>query len=89
MLSIEGEMNYDTVLEDLESRLRAGQAQFEVWESEKAELLKAIEAIRNIVSRQHGSTRQITLPGGSDVPPWPDRRHRRTRPPGGRLRVIP
>ena len=61
MLSDEVEMNYDAVLEDLESRLQAGQAAFEAWEGEKAELHRAIAAIQAIAARQ-GTARQMSLP---------------------------
>ena len=55
-------MDYNVVLDDLQRQLRAGQARFEAWETEKAELLAAMDAIRKLANR-HGSQQQIALPG--------------------------
>ena len=53
-------MDYRAVLDDLQQQLQAGQARFEAWEKEKAELLKAMEAISPLAARQEG---QLPMPG--------------------------
>lgn len=61
-------MDYNAILDDLQRQLHAGQAKFDAWEAEKAELVVAMEAMKKLAARQQ---QQISIPGISGRPTTP------------------